>query len=302
MFCYNNRPREDAFTQRLKPLVEEWRSLRGLPDEQVADRIREDSIDILVDLSGHTAWNRALVFARKPAPVQIGWLGYPSTSGLTQIDYRITDAVVDPPGVAEEFYAESLLRLPQTLWCFSPPGADVPVVDPPMLRNGFATFGSMNNVAKLSGTTLSIWAKVLAAIPDARLLVATVPEGKARSMLIARFEELGVARDRVDFAARVTPAEFLVLHGQIDVALDPFPCNGGMTTFETLWMGVPVVTLAGSHGVSRSGASLLGALGRGEWVAASPEQYVATAIDLVRRPQRSARCARACAMNWLPRR
>ncbi len=252
----------------------------GLSDAQAVDLIRQDGIDILVDLAGHTGNNRLLVFARKPAPVQVAWLGYPNTTGLSTMDYRLTDAFADPPGMTDAFYSEQLVRLPQTAWCFRPTDA-APIS--PRADGAPMTFGSFNNFAKVTDAMLRTWATLLRALPEARLLL------KSRSLADASVQRhvreilhaAEVMPDRVDLRGQPsTYPDHLASYAGVDIALDTFPYHGTTTTCEALWMGVPVITLAGRTHVSRVGVSLLSNVGLAEYVADDPDQYVQIALDL----------------------
>jgi predicted O-linked N-acetylglucosamine transferase (SPINDLY family) len=287
VFCYADVPVADATTARLRSLSEQWRDIAPLNDSQVAELIRNDKIDILVDLAGHTARNRLLVFARRPAPVQITWIGYPNTTGLNSIDYRLTDAISDPPGQTEAFHTEKLVRLPEVFSCYKPSDQAPAVSELPALKNGFITFGSFNHFAKINPAVLELWAQLLVRLPTARLFL------KARSLadpdtatgVREVFKRHGVAADRLTLCSdELSVAAHQSLYHGVDIALDPFPYNGTTTTCEALWMGVPVITLAGQTHVSRVSASLLTHLGRPEWIAHSEDQYVekcaALAADL----------------------
>jgi protein O-GlcNAc transferase len=264
-----------------------WRDISGLDDEQAASLIERDAIDILVDLSGHTRGNRLLVFARKPAPLQLTFLGYPNTTGMRAMDYRLTDAYADPPGASERRYRERLLRLPHGLWCYRPPADAVPEAGPPAApRKGHVSFGSMNNVAKLNPQLIGLWAELLRQVSGARLLLATIPPGKARERVRGIFAAQGVDLRRIEFFDRLSKIEFQALHREVDIALDAYPCNGGATTCETLWLGVPVVSLAGEVFQSRAGLSLLSAVGLPELVAGSPAEYLAIVRELAQDPAR----------------
>lgn len=276
----------DAVTRRLQALADAWHSTVGLGDDEVAALIRAQEIDVLVDLAGHTANGRLLALARRPAPVQMTYLGYPATTGLDAMDYRITDSVTEPPGVADPFYTERLIRLPHTLWCYQP-FADMPAVSPlPALARGYLTFGSFNSYTKIGPRVVSLWAEVLRALPDSRLILITVPAGADQSTLHARFAALGVDPARIDLRDRLLRAEYLALFADIDVALDPFPVNGGTTTCDALWMGLPVVTLIGDTFLSRASYSLLSAAGLTGFTATDRAAYVQRcrefAVDLPR--------------------
>src|SRR3989344_4672777 len=286
VFCYYNHTRQDSFTDRLRAAADHWASCQDMPDERLAERIRADGIDILVDLAGHTGENRLLVFARKPAPVQVTYLGYINTTGLSAMDYRLTHIDADPPG-NEAYYSETLYRLPGDLWwCYRPPPGMPGVAPPPAIANGFVTFGSTNNIAKLSPETIATWADVLRALPDARLIMAGIPQGSAQQSLCERFSAHGIDPQRLTVHGRLSPGRYWELHHQIDIVLDPFPYNGGTTTCDALSLGVPVVALAGQEFVSRMGYALLKNIGLPELAAASRQDYVKIAVSLAGDPER----------------
>ncbi len=269
----------DLVTAKLQGLADQWYNIVGLNDALLAERIRADRIDILVDLSLHTAANRMLVFARKPAPVQVTMLGMVSTTGLSTIEYRLTDAYLDPPGVSDADYTEQSIRLPHCFWCYEPTAGTPPVGALPALRNGHVTFGCLNQFAKASRPAQELWIKILRSVPGARL-VLHAPAGRHREALLAQFRDGGIAPDRIEFAERLAHALYLERYNDLDLALDPFPYNGGTTTMDALWMGVPVVTLAGRTAVGRGGVSILSNLGLPELIARTPEQYVARAVAM----------------------
>lgn len=277
---YYNSHVVDPVSERLQGHFNCFRVVAGMEDETVAELIRRDGIDVLVDLAGHCAGNRIMTFARKPAPVQVTYLGYPATSGLAAMDYRITDAFADPPGESEGFYTEQLMRMPHSTWCFRPPSHAPEVAPLPARARGYVTFGSFNSVAKVNDDVLTVWAGLLRAVPNSRLLIATVPEGSAREKVLATLGPHGVDADRVEFRGKLSSEQFHAAHHEVDVALDPFPVNGGTTTCETLWMGVPVVTLVGGTFVGRAGTSLLNAVGLSDLVATSKTEYVDIAARL----------------------
>jgi predicted O-linked N-acetylglucosamine transferase (SPINDLY family) len=279
IFCYADVAQPDALTERLRGYADVWRSTVGLSDDQLADMIRGDRIDVLVDLKLHSAHNRLLVFARKPAPIQVTWLGYPGTTGLSTMDYRLTDPYLDPPGLLDAFYSEESIRLPDTYWCYDPRADQTQVNALPAHEKGFVTFGCLNNFCKVNDGCLALWAEVLHTVPRARL-VLLVPRGQPRTHVIARFEQAGIAAERLDFADRQPRLEYLKAYHRIDVGLDPLPCNGGTTTLDALWMGVPTVTLLGKTVVGRAGYSQLCNLGLEELAAKTQEQYVALAARL----------------------
>ena len=284
LHCYSDVVVPDRVTERLRELSDGWRDTRRLTDDQLAALIREDRIDILVDLAGHTGRNRLLVFARKPAPVQVTWLGYPNTTGLRAIDYRIVDALTDPPGATERWHSETLARLPESFLCYRPPAESPAVNVLPAISTGGVTFGSFSNFAKISAPCFEVWAKVLKRVAGSKLVLKSRGLGDAATAkrIRDRFESLDVEGARVVLDAELTSVtDHLALYHGIDVALDPFPYNGTTTTCEALWMGVPVVTLAGVTHVARVGVSLLTNLGVIEWIAESPQQYVETCAALV---------------------
>lgn len=277
--CYHNAEHTDDYTKHFMTLADHWVPCAHLSDKALDARIRQDGIDILVDLSGHTAGNRLPVFARKPAPLQVTYLGYATTTGLAAIDYRLTHELADPAG-SERYYSEALYRLPGALWCYRPK-AEMPEVTPlPSDRNGYLTLGSMNSLTKVSPATIAVWAEALHALPEARLLLVTVPEGSARESLQRQFAAKGIDPARLILRGRQSPEAFWATHAEIDIALDPFPYNGGTTTCETLWLGVPVVALSGEGFVSRLGHTLLTLAGLPELVARDPAEYVRIITDL----------------------
>ncbi len=286
IFCYVANTTRDAMTERLSALADEWRDIIPLSDDEAARRIVQDKIDILVDLAGYTTGHRLGVLARRPAPVQITYLGYPSTTGLSAIDYRFTDTIADPPGLTDAWYTELLLRLPRVFLAYTPPEA--PEVNMlPSLRGQALTFGSFNVIHKLSDQTLDMWAQLLATVPDSRLLLKTgsFSDVGVRDRFHRLFAERGISSERLDLRGfeKETQGHLAVYH-DVDIALDTFPYNGTTTTCEALYMGVPVVTLAGETHAARVGASLLHALGLEHLVAASPDAFVETAKRLAANP------------------
>lgn len=282
VYCYSAGARADATTERLKVLANQWREIGALNDEQVASMIREDGIDILVDLSGHTARNRLTVFTLKPAPVQVTWLGYPNTTGLTTMDYRLTDILADPPETKAK-YTEELIYVPDCFLCYQPSSIDISVAPLAAEKIGYITFGSFNNLAKITPDVIQVWAGLLKSLPDARMLIKnrSLADEAIRERYLSMFDELGISRDRIELLAHTdTTEEHLALYAGVDIALDTFPYNGTTTTCEALWMGVPVVTLVGQVHAARVGASLLSAIGCQEWIANTNEAYIQTAIDL----------------------
>ncbi len=291
VFCYSNVALPDAVTQRIHKLCEEWRDISRVNDDGVAERVRADRIDILVDLAGHTGGGRMLLFARKPAPVQVTWLGYPNTTGLAAMDYRLTDSIADPEGATERFHVEKLVRLANGFLCYRPPSDSPQVGELPSLRAGHVTFGCFNHLPKLTPEMIALWARLLGALPGARLLLKSfgLAAQSARRALRARFAQHGIGAERLELCGPVDAlAGHLGRYNEVDIALDVFPYNGTTTTCEALWMGVPVVSLAGRTHASRVGASLLHCVGLSEFVAQTPDQYLDLAAGLARDPARLA--------------
>ncbi len=281
-FAYMTHASEDAVSDRLRPAFDGWRNIAGLDDDEAADLVESERIDVLVDLSGHSAGNRLMLFARKPAPVQVTWIGHPATTGLRAIDYRLTDAVTDPPGLAEPLHTERLWRLPRVSATYRGP-QDVPEARarPPCDDNGYVTFGCFNRFTKVSDETLATWGRILAAVETARLfiVVADIETPKVRSEVEARLVRAGLPLERVILQARVN-GNYYRLYDAVDIALDPFPYNGGTTSYDTLSMGVPFITLEGTHAAARTGVTVLSAVGLGDLIAGSPDGYVALARNL----------------------
>jgi protein O-GlcNAc transferase len=274
VFCYAEVQFPDAVTARLQKLLQGWRSTCELTDAAVAELIRQDKIDILVDLAGHTAGNRLRAFAEKPAPVQATWLGYMNTTGLTAVDYRLTDPVLDPPGQPVRD-TEELFRLQGGLCCFAPP-TDAPEVAPlPALRRGHLTFGSLHNLFKLNAQVFDLWSRLLKAVPSARLLLFRhTLTGTAREEIRQKFADRGIAGERLDLRQGSDAAGYLKIYEEIDIGLDTFPYTGGVTTCESLWMGVPVLSLCGVRPAGRNSAAILARAGLGDWAAQKPEEYL----------------------------
>jgi predicted O-linked N-acetylglucosamine transferase (SPINDLY family) len=254
-----------------------------MSDDRAAETIQRDKIDILTDLAGHTANNRILLFARKPAPVQVSWIGYPATTGLSAMDYKIVDSYTDPPGMTEQYYTEKLLRMPESFLCYLP-DKDSPEVGPlPALSSGHITFGSFNNFAKVTPEAMDVWAKILQALPGSRLVLkAKSLSGKGiREHIADTFMQRGIAAERLHMLGwEPSVGDHLGTYNRIDISLDTFPYNGTTTTCEALWMGVPVITLAGNTHASRVGVSLLINAGVSELIAKTCDEYLAIAVAL----------------------
>ena len=287
VYCYYGHPASDDTTARIARAADVWVPVHGMADDALAARVREDRIDILVDLEGHTKLNRLPVFARRAAPVQITWLGYPDTTGLDAIDYRITDATADPPPHAEARHSERLLRLDAPFLCYRPP-ADSPPVRP-RGPGSAVVFGSCNVLLKVNPPLLALWARILEGVPDSRLLIKSslLDNAEVAGRLLAQFRAAGIAPGRLDLRGWAADrVGHLGTYDGIDIALDTFPYHGTTTTCEALWMGVPVVTQAGTLHMSRVGASLLRAAGLADLVADNADDYANIAIALARDPAR----------------
>lgn len=290
VFCYHTNPRVDPVTERFKACADKWVACDGLSDDALRRRIVADEIDVLVDLSGHTAHTRFLMFAKGAAPVQVAYLGYPTISGVPAMDFRITDTAIDPgqplnpddPGDQPALPHDRPLRLTRSMFCYRP-DTPTPLAPPPVLARGHITFGSFNNIAKVTDHTLALWAAAMNAVPGSRLLLkATAMAQASNSASIVDFmAERGIHADRLQLVAWMADKNgHLDLYNQIDIALDTFPYNGATTTCEALWMGVPVISRRGATHTSRMGASVLGAIGRADWLADSDEAFACTAARL----------------------
>jgi predicted O-linked N-acetylglucosamine transferase (SPINDLY family) len=280
VYCFSDVTRPDEMTERFRAHAHVWRQTDTLSDEQLADVIREQEIDILMDLAMHTDGTRLFAFARKPAPVQVSYLAYPSTTGLSTMDYRFSDPYLDPPEANDEYrYTERTLRLSRTYWCYEP-AEEAPQPNLlPAVSGGPFTFGSLNNFPKMTGPTIEMWSRLLETVANSRLLLHA-PYGSARERTKAVFQQRGVDPARLEFVDPLPLAQYFKQYHRIDIALDPFPHNGATTTCDALWMGVPVVSLASAMGISRSGLSLLSNVGCPELVARTPDQYVRIAGQL----------------------
>ena len=285
VICFSEVRRKDAVTRRLRRLADRWFDTAGITDQRLAGMIQTAGVDILVDLAGHTAGNRMPLFSLRPAPIQVTYLGYPNTTGLSTVDYRITDAWADPPGQTEDWHTEDLVRLDHGFLCYTPPEAAPEVGPPPHRETGSVTFGSFNNMAKFNAGVASLWAAVLKKVPESRLIMKfkTLSDPEVRQTVIDAFGANGISSDRLSLHGFLPSlADHFAFYNQIDIALDTFPYNGTTTTCEALWMGVPVVALAGRIHAARVGVSILTGLGLSELVAQIPEEYVQTAVALAR--------------------
>jgi protein O-GlcNAc transferase len=280
IFCYASVPVPDSFTARVRACADHWRDIAPLTDVQVADLVREDQIDILVDLALHTANNRLLVFARKPAPIQVSFAGYPGGTGLEAIDCHLTDPHLEPVRAGKALPPGDLpFRLPHTFWCYTAQAADVAVGPLPALRNGHVTFGCLNNFCKINDGVLRVWAQVLSAVPGSRLTLLT-SEGSHRQRALKVLSAASVSPDRINFVDRQQREKYLALYRDIDLGLDTVPYNGHTTSLDSYWMGVPVVSFLGSSIVGRAGWSQLSNLGLPELVARTEDQFIQIAATL----------------------
>ena len=285
LHLYCDVTRADHVTRRLQGLADRIDDVTALSDAELAQRVREDGIDLLVDVSGHTAQNRLLAYARQPAPVQVSYLGYPNTTGLRTVQYRLTDALCDPVGMTEHLHTETLVRLPQTAWCYRPPDNVTSPAPPPVESAAHITFGCFNTMAKLNDRVLRLWAEILKAVPDSRLLLkaSALSQESARRIATESLVRCGISPQRVTLVGRdIDTGAHLARYAAVDIALDPYPYNGTTTTCEALWMGVPVITLVGPSHIARVGLSLLTSIGLSELAAESPGQYVQKAVELAR--------------------
>ena len=267
----------------LRRSVSEWRDISTLDHQRVAEVVRGDGIDILVDLSGHAGRNRLRVFSAKPAPIQVTYIGYPNTTGVASMDYRVSDALADPVGDTERYHVEELVRVDGGFLCYQPPPNTPDVSDPPALACGHITFGSFNNLSKVTAEVVRVWSAILHRVDRSRLLLKSpaLADHNTRQRYADQFNAQGVALERLEFLARVeATTDHLALYDRIDIALDPFPYNGTTTTCEALWMGVPVVTMSGRLHAGRVGTSLLSSIGAKDWIAETEDCYIAKAADL----------------------
>ena len=279
LFAYSNSRQDDAMTARIRSHCHAWRAVAGMSDESVVRQIRADDIDILVDLCGHTEYNRLPLFAWKPAPVQVSWLGYHATTGVAAIDYLVADRWT-VAAKEEALFSEKIWRLPETLWCLAPPEFEVAVSSLPALAAGYVTFACFNRLDKMGDAVVALWARVLRSVPGSRLWLKAhaLRYDVARGRVVDRFAAHGICGDRLILDGPSSRAAYLAAYQRVDIALDPFPYAGATTSVEALWMGVPVITLAGERFMSRQGVSLLMNAGLPDWIAADHDDYVACAV------------------------
>lgn len=282
-YCYSNSSHTDGMTRRFMA-ISEWRDISAKTDEEMATQIREDAIDVLIDLSGHSARSRLSMFALKPAPLQVSWLGYFATTGLPTMDAVLLDPGYDFPGIESQF-SERIVNLPNTRFCFQPiPDTPSITPDPPSTTKGFVTFGCFNNTAKLNAGVLTLWAEILEAVPESRLILKwrTFADQDLKQQITHQFTSKGIDSDRIEFRTASFHADMLKEYNDIDIALDPFPFSGGMTSCETLWMGVPIITLPEDRMVSRQTAAILRVIGITETIASTKAEYVSMAAKLAK--------------------
>jgi predicted O-linked N-acetylglucosamine transferase (SPINDLY family) len=283
IFCYANLPVHDEMTERMKGYADNWRNIARMLDEEVTDLIHNDEIDILVDLAGHTAFNRLLVFARKPAPIQLTWIGYPNTTGLSSIDYRIVDNFTDPLGMTDQYYTEKLIRLPESFLCYLPYKDSPDVGELPALSKDYITFGSFNILKKITPDVIKLWSQILERIPRACLIIKnkSLADSMTRQYVLNQLLQQNISVERIELLS-YTPTfkEHLEIYNRIDIGLDSFPYHGTTTTCEAMWMGVPVITLEGNPHASRVGVSLLSNVGLQELIALTTEEYIKIAVNL----------------------
>jgi predicted O-linked N-acetylglucosamine transferase (SPINDLY family) len=279
--CYSDRTVKDDLTDRLQAAATQWRDVIGMGDPQLAEQIRADRIDILFDLAGHTARNRLLVFARKPAPVQITWIGYEGTTGLAAMDYLLADRYVAPPE-SQAYFRERLLWMPDGYLCYEPPAAAPPARPLPAFDRGHVTFGSFSNLAKITPEVVAVWADILRRTATSRLVLKhqALSDAAVKRRYLGLFAAQGVDPQRLDLVTASSYAEYLAAYCELDIVLDPFPFSGSTTTCEALWMGVPVVTCPGATFASRHSLSHLSVLGVTETIGVDLNQYVERAVAL----------------------
>ena len=281
VYAYNATEKPDTMTERLQRAVDGWRDIRSMSAPAAAELIANDHIDILIDLAGHTADARLDVMALKPAPITATWLGYLGTTGVDGVDFRIVDSHTDPLELTQAHHSEQLVRLPNSQWCYMPWREHQAVSSLPALSRGHVTFGSFNVQAKLSDVIVRLWAQLMAQVPGSRIRIVGIRQGHAQSRLLALFAAQGVGAERIEFLGKVPFAQYTSHYHEVDVVLDSYPYTGGTTTCNALYMGVPVLTLAGQHSVARSGVSLMTNVGLPEWVCDSPEAFVEQGALLV---------------------
>ena len=276
---YTNELQEDQITSRLKKLFRSYKSIVGLSDTEAAKLIHQDGVRILIDLSGHTAKNRLSIFGFKPSPIQVSWLGYCATTGVLEIDYILGDPYVTPPN-EERHFVESIKRLPETYFCFTPPDSSIEIQKLPALERGYITFGCFNNLSKMNDEVIAVWSKILLSVHNSRLFLKSVQFDNQQIIvqIIGLFQAFGVEPERLLFEGQTSRVEYLKSYNEVDIALDPFPYPGGATSVEALWMGVPVITKKGDCFISHNGETIAQNSGQAAWIAEDHEDYIAKAI------------------------
>ncbi len=288
VYAYSTTSFDNPIMERMKAHVDVWRDIYGLDEKEATNIILDDKIDLLIDVTGHTAHNSLTVFAGRAAPVQASWLGYPATTGVATMDYRITDFYAEPVGMTEHLSTETLWRLPHIFCAYNPHENSPSVIaHPPFEDNGYITFGSLNNFVKVRDSVLAAWSKILAQVPNSKLLIEIdgLDDYRFLKQVQKRLKQQNISLDRVALEPRKRANQF-VLYNKIDIALDPFPCNGGTTSMDTLWMGVPFVTLAGNNFSARMGVTILTNAGLPELIAQNVEEYISMAVDLAKDKER----------------
>ncbi|CAN0617740.1 protein O-GlcNAc transferase [Burkholderia multivorans] len=283
LYIYYNFTREDSITQKIRSYATEWHAVWSMTDRALAEKIRADGIDILIDLSGHTARNRLITFAHKPAPVQVSWIGYPGTTGLTTMDYYLADPYLVPRGAIEAQFTEKVVHLPAVA-PFRPPEVAPPVNVLPALRNGYITFGSFNRLNKLHPDVIALWAKLLKAVPNARMLIGGLPEDGSDGGLGEWFDAEGIGRERIEYRARAALSAYMQQHHHVDICLDTFPYSGATTTLHSMWMGIPTISLPSDTVASRGGISLQSHVGLDEFIAHDRDEYVRIGVHWANNP------------------
>lgn len=278
IFCYSNSAKNDDVTNKLQGFVGHWRDIYGISDDKAAEIIHNDAVDILVDLSGHSSGHRLLIFASRPAPVQLTWLGYFGTTGMAAMDYVISDATTVPPG-EELWFTEKVIRLSETRLCYTPPEYAPPIKPLPAAKRGYVTFGSFNNLAKITPEVVELWSMVLHAVAGSRLILKWLPlnDDFVRNCYLRQFAAQGIEADRIELRGWSAHGDMLNEYGDVDIALDPFPFSGGLTSCEALWMGVPVITMPGDQPISRQTTGFLTTTGLTGLIAENAGRYVAIA-------------------------
>ena len=279
LVAFPSSHRADELTERIKPRFTTWQPIDALNDEAAARLIHTLGVQVLLDLSGHTDHNRLALFGWRPAPVQATWLGYSATTGVAEMDYIIGDPNVTPPGEADHF-TEAVWLLPEIFYCFTPPAITVEVSGLPALSKGWPTFGCFNNLTKVSDAVIAVWARILKALPESRLMLKAgqLVDGGVRSDIVARFAALGVGANRLLLEPASVRAEYLGAYHRVDISLDPFPYPGGTTSAESLWMGVPMLTRQGDRFFAHAGETILRNAGLPDWIAADDDDYVVKAV------------------------